>query len=262
MKLAASNIAWIAENDQAVFDIMKNSGFTGLEIAPTRIFPVQPYADLDRARFWATELKNKEGFSVPSMQAIWYDRQEKIFGMSDERQVLIDYTKSAINFAEAIGCKNLVFGCPRNRNVPDGVNPSIVVRFFKEIGDYAADHHTVIGMEANPPIYNTNFINTTEQAIALIKEVGSEGFKLNLDLGTMIYNKEEVSVLDGHAELINHVHISEPGLKPIEKRSIHKDLADFLRTNNYQGFVSIEMGRQEDLGIIQDACSYVKEIFG
>lgn len=182
--------------------------------------------------------------------------------MSDERIALIDYTKSAINFAEAIGCNNLVFGCPRNRNMPDGVDPAIAVRFFKKIGDYAADHHTIIGMEANPTIYNTNFINTTEQAIALIKEVGSEGFKLNLDLGTMIYNKEEVTVIDGHAELINHVHISEPGLKPIEKRSIHKDLADFLRTNNYQGFVSIEMGRQEDLGIIQDACSYVKEIFG
>ncbi len=262
MNLSISNIAWAAENDNEIFEIMKNSGFIGLEIAPTRIFPEQPYAVLDRARDWAIELRNIDGFSVPSMQSIWYGRQEKIFGTADERQALIEYTKSAIDFAEAIGCKNLIFGCPKNRNQPDGVDISIAVSFFKEVGDYAADHHIVIGMEANPPIYNTNFINTTEQAIDLIKEVDSEGFRLNLDLGTMIYNKEDVSVLDGHAGLINHVHISEPGLKPIEKRFIHKELAEFLKANNYQGFISIEMGRQEDLGIIQKACSYVKEIFG
>jgi len=262
MRLSISNIGWPIEQDQKVYSIMRNFGFKGLEIAPTRIFPEQPYSDLNRARDWAVELRSIDGFSVSSMQSIWYGRQEKIFGDAEERKVLLDYTKSAITFAEAIGCKNLVFGCPRNRNLPDNVDPSTAISFFKEIGDFAAEHHTVIGMEANTPIYKTNFINTTEQAIALIKEVDSAGFKLNLDLGTMIYNKEDLSVLEGHAKLINHVHISEPGLKPIEKRPVHKDLADFLKANNYQEFISIEMGRQEDLDVIIGACSYVKEIFG
>lgn len=262
MNLSISNIAWVAEKDSAVYQIMHDFGFTGLEIAPTRIFPEQPYEKLEDAGKWAEELKRNNGFSVPSMQSIWYGRQEKIFGSAEERQALVDYTKKAIDFAETIGCKNLVFGCPRNRNLPDEVDPSIAVSFFKEIGDYAAQHHTTIGMEANPPIYNTNFVNTTEQAIHLIREVGSAGFKLNLDLGTMIYNNEDVSILKGSVELINHVHISEPGLKLIEKRPIHLDLATFLKAAGYQGFVSIEMGRQDELQVIESACSYVKEIFG
>lgn len=262
MNLSISNIAWSAECDSSVYQIMCDLGFIGLEIAPTRIFPEQPYAKLEDARKWSEDLKGKYGFSVSSMQSIWYGRQEKIFGSDDERQAMIDYTKKAIDFAETIGCKNLVFGCPRNRNVPDGAAPATAVGFFKEIGDYAAQHHTTIGMEANPPIYNTNFVNTTEQALNLIREVNSAGFKLNLDLGTMIYNKEDVSILDGNAELINHVHISEPGLKPIEKRAIHSDLAAFLKAAGYQGYVSIEMGKQDDLQVIEDACGYVKEIFG
>ncbi|RHP50072.1 sugar phosphate isomerase/epimerase [Clostridiaceae bacterium AF31-3BH] len=262
MNLSISNIAWAAESDSAVCKIMHNYGFNGLEIAPTRVFPEQPYAKLEDARKWSEELKEKYGFTVPSIQSIWYGKQEKIFGSSEEKQSLIDYTKKAIDFAETIGCKNLVFGCPRNRYVPDGASPAVAVGFFKEIGDYAAEHHTTIGMEANPPIYNTNFVNTTERALNLIREVDSAGFKLNLDLGTMVYNKEDVSILEGNAELINHVHISEPGLKPIEKRTIHSNLAVFLKTAGYQGYISIEMGKQDDLQVIENACGYVKEIFG
>ena len=161
MNLSISNIAWIAKNDFQVYELMKNFEFAGLEIAPTRIFPEQPYLDLTLAKNWAEELKNSTGFSVSSMQSIWYGRQEKIFGSVEERNVLVDYTRQAIDFAEAIGCKNLVFGCPRNRNLPDGVGASSAVTFFKEISDYAVEHHTVIGIEANPPIYNTNYVNTT-----------------------------------------------------------------------------------------------------
>ena len=51
------------------------------------------------------------------------------------------------------------------------------------------------GMEANPPIYHTNFINDTQSAIELIEIVNSKGFRLNLDVGTMIENQESVSTL-------------------------------------------------------------------
>ena len=43
MKLAVSNIGWSAEQDEAVFALMKEYGFDGLEIAPTRIFTDAPY---------------------------------------------------------------------------------------------------------------------------------------------------------------------------------------------------------------------------
>ena len=54
----------------------------------------------------------------------------------------------------------------------------IAIGFFKELGDYAFSKNTVIGMEANPAIYNTNFINDTKSAIELIEMVDSKGFLL------------------------------------------------------------------------------------
>ena len=53
--------------------------------------------------------KGRLQFSVASMQSIWYQRTEKLFGSEAERETLLSYTKQAIDFAEAAGCPNLVF---------------------------------------------------------------------------------------------------------------------------------------------------------
>ncbi|MBQ3164382.1 MAG: sugar phosphate isomerase/epimerase [Lachnospiraceae bacterium] len=264
MKLAISNIAWAVEQDEQMYGLMKEIGYEGLEIAPTRIFPQNPYENLKAALKWQQELEKKYGFKVPSMQSIWFGRQEKIFGSEQEREILSTYTKKAIDFAATIGCKNLVFGCPRNRVVPEGMSKEFALPFFKELSMYAAEKGTVIGMEANPPIYNTNYINDTKEALELLKQVEVPGFGLNLDVGTMICNHEAVEILEGYVEGISHVHISEPGLKPLEKRGLHKELAAFLKENAYSGFVSIEMGKQEvfEKTALEEIMCYVKEIFG
>lgn len=261
MKLSISNIGWSAENDTSIYSIMKKYGFSGLEIAPTRIFPNCPYDKLEEAHAWAKELKSRYGFWVSSMQSIWFGRQERLFGSEEEREILIDYTKKAVDFAVAIQCGNLVFGCPRNRVLPDKAEWQSGIDFFKLLGDYAAQKGTVIGMEANPPIYNTNFINDTAVALKLIEEVDSPGFLLNLDLGTMIQNSEPVELLQGKVRYVNHVHISEPGLKPIQERTLHKKLRDILRAENYQGFISIEMGKIDELNILENIMKYIREIW-
>ncbi len=166
MKFSISNIAWSADHDAEMYQYLKDVGFQGLEIAPTRIFPEKPYEHISEAKDWAVALKSNYGLEIPSMQSIWYGHQEKIFGSKEERNILIDYTKKAIDFAEAIECHNLVFGNPRNRDTEDvDGNYPAAIEFFREIGDYALEHNTIIAIEANPVIYNTHFLNTTEQAV-------------------------------------------------------------------------------------------------
>ena len=95
----------------------------------------------------------------------------------------------------------------------------------------------------------------------MIKTINSDGFKLNLDVGTMIQNQENISELVGNIHLINHVHISEPYLKPIKNRELHIELKNLLEKEGYKGFISIEMGKVDDLGDIKNAMSYVSRIF-
>lgn len=261
MKLSISNIGWSTENDIKVYELMRKHGYSGLEIAPTRIFPEAPYDRVEEAAVWSEKLKEKYGFGIPSMQSIWFGRQEKIFGFVKERKILLDYTKKAIDFAAVIHCGNLVFGCPRNRCLPEGAEAEPAIEFFRELGNYAVSKGTVIGMEANPPIYHTNYINDTASAIDLVKRVDSRGFLLNLDVGTMIQNGESVDGLKNYVHLISHVHISEPGLKPIEKRKLHKELSQLLKKEGYRSFISIEMGKTEELSVIEKNLEYIKGIF-
>lgn len=262
MKLSVSNIGWEAENDVSVYEIMKKYGYSGLEIAPTRIFPDKPYDQNKKAKIWSGELKSKYNLDISSMQSIWFGRQECIFGAKEEREVLMKYTKKAIDFAAEINCGNLVFGCPRNRNISKEEDYEIGVAFFRELGEYAFEKGTIIGMEANPTIYHTNYINDTNSALELIKEVNSKGFLLNLDIGTMIQNEELPEELIGNVKYINHVHISEPNLKILKARTLHKNIKDILLSENYNKYVSIEMGKVDDLQILNEKLMYVKSIFG
>lgn len=260
MKLSISNIAWPKEWDNDVYTEMIRQGYRGLEIAPTRIFPDMPYENKERVSVWYGEISRK--FEIPSMQSIWFGKTENMFGSAEDRAELLRYTEKAVCFAEQIKCKNLVFGCPRNRVKPPNADETTAVSFFKEIGGYAYKHNTVIGIEANPALYNTNWLNTTKEALDFIETVHSQGVLLNLDIGAMIENKEDFSVLHNKGHLINHVHISEPGLKKIEHREMHKELREILRRCNYSGYVSIEMAKQGTRNDIYDTMGYVREVMG
>ena len=261
MKLSVSNIAWGAEDDGRMYGLLRDKGFQGLEAAPTRLFPERPYDRLTQAAAFEKELREEYGLSIPSIQSIWYGRNEKLFSSSEERKRLLDYTEKAIHFAAVLGCGNLVFGCPRNRAANGREDRAAAVEFFRTLGDYAAGQNTVVAMEANPPIYNTAFINTTPQAFELADQVSSPGFLVNLDVGTMIENRERVEILAGRVSRISHVHISEPGLAPICRRTLHEELSALLREEEYGGFVSIEMKNCGDPAPVLDAMDYVKELF-
>lgn len=263
MKYSISNIAWGAEHDGEMYAFLKERGIDGIEIAPTRLFE-NPYDNLEVAHEYAKMLKNKYGLTVCSMQSIWYGINQSIFGSSEDRNFLIEYTKKAILFAEAMGIKNIVFGCPKNRNMPKGDSAGYIKTakaFFKELGDFAAVHKTILAIEPNPSIYNTNFLNFTKDACEFVKEVGSEGLMVNADMGTIIYNKENPHVIKTYKNVINHIHISQPGLEYITSCQEYSTLKKVLEKIEYDGYISIEMKNQNDLEKVKQAVLFIKGAF-
>lgn len=274
MKLSISNIAWASDLDEAVYPLLQSLGYTGLEIAPTRIFPENPYAHGKEAASFARSLYETFGLTVCSMQSIWYGRTERLFGTGEERQILMDYTKQALDFAAAMGCPNLVFGSPRNRQRPQDASLEPVLDFFRELGAYASERGTTLSMEPNPPIYHTNFINTTDQACDLAAQIRTllgqshrTGFAVNLDLGTIIENQESLSCFSQWLPLVNHIHISEPHLIPLQEthQELHRKLSllalDAWNTKDWQGYVSIEMGKLDSLEELTRILTRVRSLF-
>ena len=259
MKLSISNIAWSSEYDEEMYIFLKENGFDGIEIAPTRLFSEPPYDKVLEAKQYKNMLFNQYGLEISSIQSIWYGRTEQIFYDINQRKFLIEYTKRAFDFAKAMECKNLVFGCPKNRSINSTEDRKIAIEFFFQLGELAKKFDTILALEANPTIYGTNFLNTTLEVYDFIKEVKSSGIRLNYDLGTVIYNNEEVIDINNYLHIINHVHISEPNLEQIIFGKIQESLMNILLKRNYQKFVSIEMKNFNSINLVKNKIIELKK---
>lgn len=261
MKVSISNIAWDYNDDISMYEIIKKYELQGIEIAPGRLIKSNPYDKINSAWNKMNQVYDKFGFEVSSMQSILFGFKINMFETKDNLNATVNLLTKAIDFAAALRCKNIVFGSPKNRVIKSEDDYNEALNVFKKLGDYAFSKNTIFSIEPNPKIYGTNFINTTEEAIKFIKKVNSSGFKLNLDLGTILANDEDMGLVSNNIKLINHVHISEPFLKPILPRKEHRELYNILKCSGYEKYVSIEMKNCNNIAIVNKTIAYVLSVF-
>ncbi|MGQ5394632.1 sugar phosphate isomerase/epimerase family protein [Paenibacillus sp. M.A.Huq-84] len=234
---------------------MRSHGYEGLEIAPTRVWD-KPYT-LDHSDYLNFKGKvNRYSIRLVAMQSLLY-REESLQLFSDEptRQKMLTELEKRTILASKLGIKSLVFGLPKNRSY-SGIEKQeafeIAVEFFKQAGDMAVKYNTEFCIEANPVCYGTNFINFNNEALDLVREVNSEGFRLHLDTGTMIENKEDLSIIPSCIDYVSHVHISEPFLEMPISKDTHVAIGKELHKAGYTGFISIEMKRNPELNSVEN----------
>ena len=73
--------------------------------------------------------------------------------------------------------------------------------------------------------------------------------------------KKGEEILENNYDKVNHIHISEPNLETIQQREIHKKLAQKLKENNYQKYISIEMKNKNNIENVKEIIKYVKGVF-
>ncbi len=161
----------------------------------------------------------------------------------------VAYIRDSIRFAEAVGSH--VFSGPvysavgKTRLVPAEQKKqewAWCVENLRAVGKAATDAGVTIGVE---PLnrFETDMINLAEQAVSLLRDVGSPAYKIHID--TFHANIEEKSIPDAIRSLgkgmLGHFHACEndrgiPG-------SGHQDWAgirDALRAVEYDGAAVIE----------------------
>lgn len=250
-KLAISNIAWMESEDEHIFTIMKRYGFSFLEIAPTRTWK-DPYGQTDDAvANFRTTMKNK-GLEIIAFQSLLFGHPEMaIFTGEETRRDTLEYLKKNIVLGGKVGAKTLVFGSPKNRligNLPSNSVREISESFFGALGDFASDKDISVCIEPNPTIYGGDFICTTQEAINFVRDLGHPNIGLNIDLGTITANKEDVKkTIENALPYAHHFHISEPYLEMISlEEDRHRTIAQILNNFGYDRTVSIEMKAQEN----------------
>jgi sugar phosphate isomerase/epimerase len=261
MQYAISNLAWdTLLHNEFVYKKMKHLGYTGLEIAPGKTFENFPLVSETEADNFKSQIK-EYGFTIPSMQSILFGTQGlHLFEDLESRKALLKHMKLCIDLCEKIECSNIVFGSPKNRIIKDwNKDYSIAVDFFQELGEYCRNKKIYISVEANPKIYGGNFLVTTREAFDFVEVVNDCNVKLQLDVGTMIENNEDIYAISNFIPKTSHVHLSRPNLRFYYNERYDREVVDILKKNGYKGYISLET-LAENLLEVEDGLNYLSKL--
>ncbi|HEY7697360.1 MAG TPA: sugar phosphate isomerase/epimerase family protein [Vicinamibacteria bacterium] len=266
MKLATSNIAWPPEADLLAADLMKEYGFRGVELAPTRIWE-RPLETTEREAREHRKFWNDRGIEVVALQALLFGRPDLVlFGTEKARLATLEVLRGMMRLGEWLGARVLVFGAPKNRRLSGSTATEarkIAVDLFRSAGKSALDHGVVLAIEPNPAHYECDFVTTSGEGLALVREVASAGFGLHLDAAAMMLAGEdpEKAIL-ACSGAISHFHASEPFLGAIGAGGVnHGALGTTLRRIEYPGWVSVEMRSAPGLDL-ERVLTYAAETYG
>jgi len=160
----------------------------------------------------------------------------------------LQYIRAAVEFCEAIGAKILcgpMYSAVGKRRQVSAEQKKrewdLAVTGLRDAGRIASDHGVVLAIE---PLnrFETDLINTCEQCVRLVRDIGSDAVRIHLD--TFHMNIEENSIYDAiklAGSSLAHVHACEcnrgaPGSGQVQ----WKDLARGLKEIGYSGDAVIE----------------------
>jgi D-psicose/D-tagatose/L-ribulose 3-epimerase len=251
MRIAISNLAWDVSEDEQVAQLLAASSVDAIDIAPGKYFPDPGSASASGIarvrRFWADR-----GIDITGMQALLFGTTGlNLFGTAESRSAMRERLAVICRIGEGLGATRLVFGSPRNRDrgtLTDANAAAIAIAFFQELGEVAARHGVVFCIEPAPPAYGGNFLTTTAQTATMVRDLDHPAIRLHLDTGILtMCGEDAVRTLDGHADIVGHVHASEPHLVPLGDGGVpHATIADVLRRKLPSHVVSIEMVATQD----------------
>jgi len=268
MKLTISNIAWRSQDDADIYALLRTFGIDAIEIAPTRIVSDWNAATVEAARAFGDQLKN-EGLACTSVQSLLFGLPDlNLFGPEKVRHDLSRQLDRVANFGAALGARTYVFGSPKNRDrgeLSDREAFAIAADFFARVGDVYARHGLCLCLEPNPSEYGRNFVTDSNSGAALVRAVGSPGFRLHLDAACMLLAGENgARAIENCADILAHFHISEPFLKDFAQPVVdHASLAAALRGIGWARPVAVEMRATETpLQSVKETLSRVTELYG
>ena len=167
----------------------------------------------DAFQLAAERIKNA-GIRVQSMN--WFlPPTLKVTGpeVSDDKSH--DFLSLALNRAEQLGAKAIVFGSPGSRSVPEGFSESRareqMIHFCRLCSDLIKEHSW--GMKIAVEHVNhteTNFLNTFAQALDLVEEVNRKEIGLAADFYHFVIENEATDVMKQAGELICAVQLANP----------------------------------------------------
>ncbi len=222
-----------------LFPKFKKWGFDSVEIPiedPSHIDPVKVKAALD-----------KSGLVCGSVCACMGPGRD-FRGTAEEQKTAMDYCKTLVDQAVALGGAKIIGPVYSVVGKADAVEPAqqkvefqLVVKNLKELAKYAESKGITICIE---PLnrFETDFLNTCDQGLKLLKAVGSKALRLHLDTFHMnIEEKNQAAAIKKAGKLLGHFHACGTDRGTPGSDSLNwKEIVAALKAVKYDGDVVIE----------------------
>ncbi len=245
--LAICNEMWKGEPLERVFETAKRIGYDGVELAPFTLGPSAAEVPQDRRREILRALQDS-GLQMPALHWLFVGPEGLHLTSPDAavRRRSTDYLRALIDLCADLGGSLLVHGSPKQRSyeAPDT---------FEDANKRAQDviHGVIPDLKARRVVWcfealspkETNFVNTAEQALAFVEQIGEpEAVGIMLDVKAMSFMPGgPLETLRRFGDQARHLHVNTPeGKGPGMAEYDFAAVLAAARTGGYKGWVSAE----------------------
>ena len=163
------------------------------------------------------------------------------------RKATADYLKLLARACRQLGGHLMVFGSPQQRSLLPAISKQQAAEFaadvFRQAAPAFADNEVLLCLE---PLTakETDFINTCDEAMEIVRLVDHPSMALHQDVKAMLGAEwtQIPKIIDRHKKNCKHFHVNDsnllgPGMGSTDYHPIFRALIE----SNYRGWVSVEV---------------------
>jgi len=250
MKLSICNELFEGWEIERVFDYAARLGYDAVELAPFTLGEtVSDISAAERSRIRrAAEIA---GIEIAGLHWLLVKPAGLYINHPDVhiRQKTQNYLKALIDLCGDLCGKVLVHGSPQQRSIKDGWDRDECRKFaietFQVCAAAAQSRDVFYCLEALTTA-DTNFINTIDDAVQIVDEIGSPHFQTMFDCRSIHAGATDDLPRVLQAALatgkVKHVHVNDPnGRGPGFGDLQFAPLLQILHDADFQGYVSVEV---------------------
>lgn len=242
MTLSVSNLAWDHNDNESIFSELKKLNINHVEGVLTKI---DSWGNLnsDVIKRYKERLDN-HNIKIKSIQSIFYGVD--VNGFHDTNKI-VQHIEKLIGYCKILGVNVMVLGSPTLRRDTKNLNQSLK-QTFKLIDELLHNTDIELSIEPNTKEYGGSYFFNLEEICGFILNSNLRKIKTMVDTHNLLLeNNDPCTDIKEYFEYINHVHISEPNLGPINNINFHEKFSRTLKELNYNKIITLEMKKNDEI---------------
>lgn len=221
---------------------IRKAGYTGIEVAPFTLSEDPNGISAQKRREYASIIRS-EGLKLAGLHWLLLAPKGLHVTTPDNavRERSWQHVRQLIDFCADLGPDGvMIFGSPQQRGTTGGLSRDAAVKHFVDglagIAPHAVERGVKVLVETFPTRQD-DVARTMDEAVAIIRQIGSPGIQTMFDTGNAAKEVEpHATLVDRYFDLIRYIHIRGTNGPPYD----YKPVLNVLRRRGYTGWISLE----------------------